>query len=173
MRGRLIFAFFAELARLDRAGMVAASPGPGGLDPDFREPVLLDRDDDGVGERSRLELPPIRVPCQVEPKAMDALRMFEAGNSPASTLELVMHFRDLERLGVVDARTGEARIGPGDRLTALHDRAGALIQRVRTPPGLYVTEARPIGWGLGLARPRRNLLLVTFNDRQQAFGRAW
>lgn len=173
MRGRLVFTFMASLVRLDRATMIAASPGPGGLDPDFHEPVLVDRDGDGVRERVRVELPPVRVPCQVEPETMDELRMFDAGNSPASTLRLVMHFRDLERLGLVNTRTGEPLIGPGDRLEGIYDRRGELVQRVRTPPGLFVNEARPIGWGLDLVRPRRNLLLVTFGDRQQAFGRAW
>jgi hypothetical protein len=42
---------------------------------------------------------------------------------------------------------------------------------IRTPPGLYATEARPIGFGLHMARPHRNLLLVTFGDRQTATGR--
>ena len=36
---------------------------------------------------------------------------------------------------------------------------------VQTPPGLFVTEARPTGFGLGLGRARRNLLLLTFSDR--------
>ena len=49
--------------------------------------------------------------------------------------------------------------------------AGELVQAVRTPPGLYATEARPIGFGLHMSRPSRNLLLVTFGDRQVATGR--
>jgi len=43
-----------------------------------------------------------------------------------------------------------------------------LVQAVRTPPGLYVTEARPIGFGLHRRRPSRNLLLVSFQDRAAA-----
>ena len=34
--------------------------------------------------------------------------------------------------------------------------------------GLFVREARPLGFGLGRSRPQRNLLLVTFEDRRQA-----
>jgi hypothetical protein len=41
------------------------------------------------------------------------------------------------------------------------------VQEIRTPPGVYITESRPIGFGLNLARPSRNLLLVTFEDRMQ------
>jgi hypothetical protein len=55
----------------------------------------------------------------------------------------------------VDAASGDALVRPGDRLAALYDKAGALVQAVRTPPGLYVTEARPTGFGLNMARPRR------------------
>jgi len=173
MRGRLIFPFLAELHRLDTvamAGPVGVGPDPArsGYDADFKEPIGVDLDDDGVGERVRAEHPPVRLPCQVESKTFEDLRMFASGNAPRSRIELVFHFKDLERLGLVDADTGDALVRPGDRLGAIYDRGGALIQSVRTPPGLYVAEARPIGFGLRMARPRRNLLLVTFEDRQPA-----
>ena len=177
MRGRLIFPFLAELHRLDTAGTATTDPdgaGPltSGYDPDFKEPVGVDTDDDGVGEPVRIEHPAVRVPCQVEPKTFEELRMFAAGNSPRSRVELVFHFRDLEQLGLVDAPTGDALVRPGDRLGALYDKAGALVQAIRKPPGLYVSEARPIGFGLHHQRPSRNLLLVAFEDRQLAAGRA-
>ena len=172
MRGRLIFAFLAELHRLDTHATATADPdgtGPleGGYDPDFKEPVLVDQDDDGIGERIRQEHPAVRVPCQVDTKAFEELRMQASGNTPKSRIDLVFHFKDLERLGLVDAASGDALLRPGDRLGAIHDKAGELVQQVRTPPGLFVTEARPIGFGMNMARPRRNLLLVTFEDRQQ------
>ena len=177
MRGRLIFPFLVELHRLDTTGTATTDPdgaGPltSGYDPDFKEPVGVDSNDDGIGEPVRVEHPAVRVPCQVEPKTFEELRMFAAGNSPRSRVELVFHFRDLEQLGLVDAPTGEALVRPGDRLGALYDKAGALVQAIRTPPGLYVSEARPIGFGLYRPRPSRNLLLVAFEDRQLAAGRA-
>ena len=177
MRGRLIFPFLAELFRLDTRATAETDPdgtGPlaGGYDPDFKESVLVDTNDDGIGERVRLEHPPVRLPCQVEPDAFDALRMLAAGNAPRSRIELVFHFTDLEREGLVDAATGDALLRPGDRLSALHDTAGVLVQAVRTPPGLYATEARPIGFGLDLTRPQRNLLLVSFGDRALGTARA-
>jgi hypothetical protein len=175
MRGRLIFPFLAELHRLDSQAMATEDPdgaGPlaSGYDPDFKEPVLVDADDDGVAEPYRRERPPVRVPCQVEPEALEALRMTAIGNTPRSNIDLVFHFRDLERLDLVDATTGDALIRPSDRLGALYDVAGNLVQAVRTPPGLYVTEARPSGFGLHRQRPRRNLLIVTFQDRPAARG---
>jgi hypothetical protein len=174
MRGRLIFAFAAELCRLDTAATAADPDGAGpfasGYDPDFRESVVVeaDGDGDGVGTPLRREHAPVRVPCQVETKIVEELRATGAGNAPRSRVDLVFHFRDLERLGLVDPETGDALVRPGDRLAAIYDRTGALVQAVRTPPGLYVTEARPVGFGLGMARPHRNLLLVAFEDRPQA-----
>lgn len=177
MRGRLIFPFLAELFRLDTHAMATVDPdgaGPleAGYDPDFKEPVVVDQDDDGVGERVRAEHEPVRVPCQVDTKVFEELRMHASGNAPRSRIDLVFHFKDLERLGLVDAASGDALLRPGDRLAGLFDKAGELVQAVRTPPGLYVTEARPSGFGLNMARPRRNLLMVTFEDRRPAAGRA-
>jgi hypothetical protein len=164
MRGRLIFAFLAELHRLDT---LATATTPPGYDADFKEPALLDTGD-AIGARVRREHPPVLVPCQVESDAFDTLQMFAAGNSPRSHLRLVFHFAHLERAGLVDPATGTALIRVGDRLGAIFDSAGELVQSVRTPPGLYVTEARPIGFGLFLPRPRRNLLLASFDERDTA-----
>jgi hypothetical protein len=91
--------------------------------------------------------------------------MAGSGNAPRTELSLVFHFRDLGRLGLVDRTTGGAMIRPSDRLAALYDVSGSLLQAIQAPPGLYVTEARPIGFGLHRTRPSRNLLLVTFKDR--------
>ena len=172
MRGRLVFPFLAELCRLDTQATAGVDPdgeGPlaGGYDPDFREPALADGDSDGLGHSVRREHAAVRLPCQVEAKAIDELQMAAAGNSPDSTIELLFHFRDLERQGLVDEQTGRALIHAGDRLAALYDTAGSVVLTVPNPPGLFVREARPLGFGLGRARPQRNLLLATCEDRRQ------
>jgi len=169
VRGALVFRFVADLYRLDSRAMAEGVPSLGlapAYDEDFKEAILVDGNGDGVGEPLRREYPPVRVPCQVEPVALDSMRMTTAGNAPDSRLDLVFHFRDLERLGLVDPATGEALVRPSDRLGAIYDVEGNLVQAVRTPPGLYVTEARPIGFGLARRRPRRNLLLVRFEERR-------
>ena len=167
MRGRLVFPFSAELHRLDRTA-TAEDPG---FDPDFKEPILKRRPGTNVGESARREHRPIRVPCQVDTKVFDELRMHASGDSPRSRIDLIFHFKNLEVLGLVDRDTGDALIQPGDRLAGIYDKTGRLVQAVQTPPGLYVTEARPSGFGLGMSRPQRNLLIVTFEDRRQAAGR--
>jgi hypothetical protein len=168
MAGRLIFPVVAELHLLDPAAMAAdpdgSGPLTGGLDPDFHEPLVRD----SAADRGRRELPPVRVRCQVEPDHDERLFMVPAGNAPMSRLALVLHARDLEQRGLLDHATGLARIGVGDRLGGLYDLAGTPLRVVRTPPGLYVVEIRPIGFGLRLRRPTRNLFLVTFEDRPQS-----
>lgn len=160
-RGRLIFPFLAQLHRRD-AHALATSPG---LDDDFKEPAIVDRDGDGLPDRTRPERPPDLVPCQVEPRSDEALRMFAAGNSPRVRVELVFHFADLERLALVDPSTGEQLIGAGDRLGGLFTMDGALVVSVPATPGLFVVEVSPLGFGLPHRAPRRNLLRVVFEDR--------
>jgi hypothetical protein len=165
MRGRLINPFLAEIARIDTVATDADPDGPGpltsGYDPDFKETIVLEQSGSRVD--ARREMPPIRVPCQVEVGAFEALQQLAAGNSPSSHVTLVFHFRDLERLGLVDPASGDALLRVNDRLVAIRDLAGALVQAVRARPGLYASEVQPQSFGLGRAR---NLLLVTFQERE-------
>jgi len=149
----LIFPFLAELARLD--------PSTTEYDADFAEPVA----------GGRRELPPIRIRAQVEPAEHEDPVQAAAGTVPRSRMGLVFDWRDLERTGLVDPSTGGALLRPGDRLVAIYDLAGRVVQVIRTPPGLYLTEARPIGFGLFRRRPQRRLLLATFHDRPQGLRR--
>ena len=122
-RGWLIFPFLAELHRLDRGPFVPApgpAPDPRAFDDDFKEAVLVDHDDDGLAERARREHPPVRLPCQVEADTFEALARTAGGHAPRSSLKLVLHFADLEREGLVEPATGEARVRVGDRREADH-----------------------------------------------------
>lgn len=163
MRGRLIFPFLAELRRLDTEAMALANA----YDLDFKERAV-----GPSAIASRIELPAVRVPCQVEPKIFEELHLFASGDSPRSEISLVFHFRDLERLGLVHDQTKDALIRPNDRLSGIYDLGGSLVQAIRTPPGLFVSQAQPRGFGLGRRRPQRNLLLVSFEARQLAPVRA-
>jgi hypothetical protein len=165
MRGRLINPFLAEIARLDTVATAADPDGPGplvtGYDPDFRETIVLE--ESGQRLDSRREMPPIRVPCQVEVGTFEAMQQLVGGNSPGAQVTLVFHFRDLEQMALVDAASGDALLRVNDRLVAIHNLAGAIVQAVRTPPGLYAVEVQPQSFGLGRAR---NLLLVRWEPRE-------
>ena len=166
MRGRLIDPFSAEIAQLDVAATAAdpddSGPLTSGYDQDFKETVMVPSAT-WRGVDARREKPPIQVPCQVEVAAFNELQELLTGNSPRSQLTLVFHFVDLERMNLVDLKTGAALLRVNDRLVSIRDyHTGEVVQTVRTPPGLYITEAQPQSFGLGL---RRNLLLATFNER--------
>lgn len=167
-RGRLINPFMAVIARFDRNATREQPPDDagefvGGYDDVFREPIVVTQED-GTRDEARREKR-INVPCQVEDHAFQSQRMTEAGNNPDSRLVLVFHFRDLERLGLVDPVTGLARITPNDRLVEIRSYCCRhLIQKIPDPPGLYATQALPTAFSLARAR---NLLVVTFQERER------
>jgi|SRR5215831_815334 len=163
MRGSLIEVFAAELAQLDVAATSADPDGAGplasGFDEDFKETVKAAAPGGALDARREKM---IVVPCQVEVASFEALEEVLGGASPRSRLTLVFHFRDLERMGLIDARTGDPLIAQNDRLVAIRDfRTGEVVQAIRAPPGLYITELQP-QFGLG---GRRNLLLAAFTER--------
>jgi len=161
-RGRLLHPFLAVIARLDTVA-TRASNGGEGYDDVFRSPQVLEGPG---GERvdARKESV-IKVPAQVEDRRFEGLRQMPSGDSPQSAMVLTMHFRDLERLELVDD-DGVARIHKNDRLVELREIcSNKLVQSFRDPPGLYVIEAVPAAHGLGL---KRNLLLVSLEQRDTA-----
>jgi hypothetical protein len=166
MRGRLINPFLAELAQLDTVATAADPDGAGpltsGYDSDFKETVLVP-DGGWRGHDARREKPLVRIPCQVEVQSFGELQEMLTGMSPRSHLVLVFHFEDLEQMSLVDSSSGDAFLRVDDRLVAIRDyHTGEIVQAVRTPPGLYITEVQPQSFGLGL---KRNLLFAVFNER--------
>ncbi len=145
-RGCLIQPFLAEMHRLDLAAMAAA----GRLDEDYREVK---------GER--IEMDPVLIPAQIEPDSFQRQMRRELGDVKAGVFGLTFHFADLEELGLVDAGTGIALIHPNDRMGAIHEMDGTLVQQFPDPPGMYVEEATP---SFGIGR-KRNLLIVRLMSR--------
>jgi hypothetical protein len=124
--------------------------------------------DSQEGTDARKELADLDLTVQVEDQVWEQLREMRTGTVNSIEMTLVIHFRELEDLGLVDATTGDA-LAPrkGDRLKSIHHKSdSSLVQAVPTPPGLYVVEAQPRSHGLsGL---RRNLLVVTLRDRTRS-----
>ena len=156
----LIFPLMATLHRVDPTATMAAP----GYDPDFAELRLVDGDGDGVADGQRAELPPVEVPCQVEPDEQERLGMTSAGDVPQSRVVLVFHTRDLIAHGFYSRVTGVLGLRPGDRLAAIRTLTGEPVWVPGQGRGLYLTDAKLAGWGLGRV-PRANLVLATFEDR--------
>lgn len=172
-RGRLIFPFLVELAQLDTAA-IAADPGAGvpvasGYDPDFREPVkVAPAASAQVGVSARKETAPITVRAQIEPDQQERLSMMLSGNSPNSRFGIVLHYKELERAGLLDSN-GRPLIRKNDRLVRILTTAGALVEVIPNPPGLFVVEVQSMGFGPG---GMRNLLLLVFEEREQSVATA-
>lgn len=183
-RGRLIWPIIAEFGVLDTAATAedepdndASSGMSPGYDPIFREPRIVPptNEDTGAGApRGVLARKEKIVRCraQWEVANFDFQQQWASGPSPSHRIGLVLHYRDLERRGLLDA-DGKATIKVNDRLLAVyHKRTGRLIQRIKYPPhgpGLYVTEAEP---SMGLSGLDRNLLTLTLEDRERSVRRA-
>lgn len=168
-RGRLIWPFLARIARIDPAGIAADPDGAGpltsGYDDDFREPIRLPVAGKVAGASARVELATVDLPVQVEDEEWERLSELRTGDVAGTRVTLVFHFKDLERLGYVDATTGDALIPrKGDRLVSIRDKTtGANVQAIPTPPGLYCVEAQPRSYGLSSLK--RNLLVGVFASR--------
>lgn len=179
MRGRILNPFLAEIAPLDTVATAADPDGAGaltsGYDDDFKETVRVS-DGTSAGVSARKEKAHLFIPCQVETEdVFDQLRMFGAGNIPDFRIALVFHFRNLEDMGLVNTSTGKALIQNNDRLVAIHecgadDSPGDLVESFDALPFLYATQ--PMSRSHGLSGRKRNLLLVTFEDREQNLSRA-
>lgn len=172
-RGRLISPFLIDIAQLDTEATETTDPDAGGpltsgVDPIFREPVLVSGGSAPaapVPSKPRVETM-IQVRAQIEDESWQALQMLNLGNSPNSRVVMTFHFAELEVAGLVDPITGHALIKVTDRLVAIRRwPTGDLVQSVITPPGLYCTEAMPRSFGLALVGAHRNLLVCTFEPR--------
>lgn len=169
-RGRLIFPFKAQIYQLDIAATSQDPDGAGllesGYDSDFKETVIVQQAGQQLGTDARQEMAPVMLECQVEPDTFSAMQQLFSGNVPDADIALVFHFADLEAIGLVDAG-GNALLKTSDRLGGIYSMSGEQVMNVPNPPGLYAVEIRPIGFGLNMESPKRNLLLVTFNDRER------
>lgn len=162
MRGRLIQRFAATIRRLDTA-LTEASPG---YDSVFRETVKVDTDGDGLGEPSHVYHADETITVQMDPTTTDSLRAHALGQDPERDVLMLAHFRELEELGLVGA-DGMALLREGTRLVRVEDLRGGTVYEPRdtVEGGLELTAATPVGWGLNMAQPSRNLLELRFERR--------
>ncbi len=163
-RGRLIFPFLVQIAPIDIVASAADPDGAGpliaGYDPDFRERVVLPTSD-RIGNDRRVEGALFQIPGQFySTDQFRRLAMAATGNLDNSGMTILFHFADLESLGLVEATTGTALIKVGDRLDAVYQMDGTLVQQIPAS-GVFITEAQPI-FGLNSIR---NLLCCTFKSR--------
>jgi len=161
-RGRLLFWLWADIARLD----TDATETAGGYDDDFRETTLSDTDDDGLGDQSgRVEMATISVKAQLETDRQELQKMTGTGDVTETELGIVVHMKDIEELGYVEAN-GDLKIRKADRLVRIRNKMGATRMDFSRVP-IYATHVQRLNAWLG---HDSNLALITFGNRPR--GRA-
>lgn len=146
----------------------AGGPLTSGYDERFRTPVKVLADPaDQVGVTNRVEGAAIQIPAQIEAEEQERLEMMLSGDSPDGRFRIILHYKDLERLGLLDANN-QPTIKKHDRLARILDKLGNEVEVIPNPPGLFVVQVMSRGWGLGGAVPSRNLVFVDFEDRDQS-----
>jgi len=143
----------AVVHRLDVAATAAQDPpgGPAtGYQPILKEPYPFLAGDDR--RTTRTEMAAIRIPCQYHEMTTYQLNMEFAGSADMSRQVLVFHRMDLERLGLIDATTGNVLLKNSDRVSQLELR-GNIVRRFADPTtpdyGLFVYEVKDKSWGAG------------------------
>jgi hypothetical protein len=154
-RGRLIHPLIAELRQLDTNATATSN----GYDPNWKTPTVSYPG--GVRAKGAVYKSPIRLRCQVEQVQEAGQQRTQTGNVPDSRIVLVFHYVDLLAASLVGP-DGRSLLRPNDKLVALYTKAGA-IEKTYSPE-LYAVEVLDGGHGLG---GRRNLAIVTFDDRPQ------
>lgn len=157
-RGWLIRWIHVIIARLDPAAIEAA----GDYDATKRR-VKGSRPFGARGPKAngRKELAEITVRAQPEVLNINRMKQGPAGDVPDFRTTFVVHYRDLERNGLVDVATGQPLLGNRDRIARLETRRGKVL-RVFTSPEVFITEARDGNGWLGYDR---NILLLITDDR--------
>lgn len=126
---------------------------PAGYDKDFREPLVFDGGPDPVEQErldTRIELPPIRIPCQIETPKFEELFMEVQGDDPKTTFRIVLWRRDLEDMGLIDKQTRFCAIKEDDRVSCIEKFGEPGITTLPfSPPGMYITEVQPGSPGFG------------------------
>ena len=145
----------AVIHRLDITSTWNVNP-PGekttGYSHTFDEPIVYDTSEVAPNTRTsaRTEMAAVRIPCQVEILTDEELRQIALGDDPITNLSLILHRRDLERLGLLDSNR-DVLLKKGDRISCLerYGAASGTVVKSFANPGLYVLEVRSGSWGFG------------------------
>lgn len=167
LEGRLLFPLRAQIARLDTVGTFDA----GGFDPHMKQPhVSYINPGTAIQQRqvSTQYMDPILVHAQIERGRWMPLAMGSGGDVPDGQLILIVHAREMSKLGLIDPANGECRLKKNDKLLGLFEKRKTppLIptQTIDDVPGMFVEEVEARGEGLA---GKRNLFKLTFVGRRQ------
>ncbi len=178
-RGALVWPMFVEIEQLDTDATRTTDPdGAGplttGYDDVFEEPVIVPADEESPdipaigsprGAEATIYGTAIRLEAQIEVDDYNLLRQFASGDVPNYELRCVIHYFELELLGMIGA-DGSATLRKSDRLRRIIAKdAVTVLLEVPYPPGLYLKH--PQDRSFGLLGGTRNLFVAHFSSREQ------
>jgi hypothetical protein len=153
-RVRLLKPVAAVIERLHITGTWAEDP-PGaayseGYDKINREVVKFADEVTGAVESPLKYMSEIRVPCQLEFPTYEELRQDFGGDAPLTTVVLVFHRRDLERLLLLDRDTKNCLLKKGDRVARVEklNIPGRIVHQFPNN-GIYIYQLEPGSPGFG------------------------
>jgi len=157
-RGILPFWLWVDIAPLD----VAAMSADGVYDDDWREPLKVDGDGDGLGEEQRKEGATIRVKANIERDRDELRKMTRGGDLPDSSVGIVVRMLDMELAGLVKA-DGSLTFKKSDRLVQILDKREQVVDSFTSQP-LYLDHVMRLQADIGHTS---NFALMLFTDRPQ------
>lgn len=160
-RGRLLCPIKIGVARIDTATTEANTD----FDSVFMTPkVKKTFGARGAREKGRREFVEVKLLAQSEIIDFNKMQQGPGGNVPDYRVSYIVHYKQLEDLGLIDATTQKPLIGINDRIVAkYHNRSEALL-RAFTNPEIFVVAAVDAGEGFD---GRTNLLVLVTSDRPQ------
>lgn len=147
----LLWPIDVVIHRLDIQATWAVDPAgtpDKGYDPILREPIIVHSDAaEREREVTRIEMPPIRVPCQKESLKNEELNMAATGDDPLSEVRFVAHRSDLESLGLIESN-GNCSLKKGDRISHCERRGtGVMVREWQKPLYIYRVDDGSDGFG--------------------------
>lgn len=144
----------AVIYRLNPSAIADSEPYSGGTgyNKSYRQPIVFDTTRQGktVREYARSELPPVKVPCQVETGDFERLRQGADGDVPDSSMVLVVHRQDLTILGLIDPDSNKPLLEVNDRVSHIESsKLPGVVTQQFEGEGMYITSVAPASWGFG------------------------
>lgn len=161
MRGRLIFPMFVTVAQLDTAAIETAD----NYDEDYHTTKLVDTNADGKGEPTREDDDEIEFKAQIENDMEELQKMTKSGDVTDSAVGLVVHLRDMARLGFITTAR-PLGVKKADRLVQQTNRRRVLV-KAYTAPQLFCTHAKHLDGYIGR---EANMALFVFGERPAGVG---
>lgn len=118
-----------------------------GYDPDFREPQTTQSAGGQPIEGSQVYGEDVKVPCQLEVKTYEEIKMLEAGDDPLTRIVLVLHRKDLANLGLIDVDTGNILLKRNDKFLRIEYRGRVVLQPLSE---LYISRIDQGSAGFGV-----------------------